>query len=335
MKARSSVKRCVGICFVVAQLAYLSTYWYSTWLNARVPCSTASECPGDGGESPRLAKPPVFNSKEHAGPRYLTFARIGEYGRLGNQLFQVASTVGIAEKNGLTWKLPVAVESASIGRLFRLTGSELMIDELDQYKEQNGTFYEVQLDGFTKGVSLHGYFQSRKYFASSTDTLRTIFSIPQTFVERVLNEVPQVIGNSVTLHVRRGDYVQLSHLYILLGKGYYRDALEKLDDVDVVVIVSDDIEWCKANLSLELRVDVVYSPFKDEILDFVLLFLGKHSIIANSSFSWWSAYLKTLLKPKVDQGQTFAPRPWYNPSGSLRHLNTDDLYLESWQVIDA
>ena len=62
MKARSSVKRCVGICFVVAQLAYLSTYWYSTWLNARVPCSTASECPGDGGESPRLAKPPVFNS---------------------------------------------------------------------------------------------------------------------------------------------------------------------------------------------------------------------------------------------------------------------------------
>lgn len=266
----------------------------------------------------------------------MTFVRLGQYGRLGNQLFQTASTIGIAEKNGLAWKLPAAVQNASIGRLFQLTGSNLTFDELDEYRENNGTFYDIRLDQFTKkGISLLGYFQSPQYFSSSVETLRKVFKIREELVHRVVNEVPQLLGNSVTLHIRRGDYVTLSHLYTLLGKGYYQVALERLHGIDTAIIVSDDIEWCKVHLSPAIQVNVVYSPFKDELLDFVLLFLGKHSIIANSSFSWWSAYLKMILKPRGEQGQTFAPRPWYNPSGSLRHLNTDDLYLESWQVIDA
>ena len=128
----------------------------------------------------------------------------------------------------------------------------------------------------------------------------------------------------------------MSNIYSLPGVEFYLRALRRLHKVDVIIIVSDDTEWCKEHFAPELMpgVKVVYSPFSDEHLDFVLLFLGKHSIIANSSFSWWSAYLKILLKSREEIGQVIAPRPWYHPLGHLSKLNTDTFYPHNWQVLD-
>ena len=267
---------------------------------------------------------------------FLTFSDIGEYGRLGNQMFQIAATIGIAERNGLAWVFPAHVRNTTVGKLFAITGRQ--VDHLihHQYSEKAGIFYDILIRPPTgMGTSMKGYFQSPRYFERSTMSLKSVFGVQSRYIREVIRYVPEIVEeNSVTVHVRRGDYSKLGHLYNLVGVNYYLHALSILKTIDVVIIVSDDLAWCKRHLGPKLQEKVVYSPFKDEKLDFVLLYLGRHTIIANSSFSWWSAYLKKILKEEKMRGEVIAPRPWYNLSGSYAHLNTPDFYPPTWTVID-
>ena len=177
---------------------------------------------------------------------FLTYANIGKYGRLGNQIFQLASTIGIAESNKMPWKLPSTITNASIGQLFDLHGDLYDVnDDLEEYKEQQELFYDVRLPACKgAGISLSGYFQSLKYFASSLTTLERVLRLRRAHIKHVTLHVPDVLRtHSVTMHVRRGDYVGLSDLYSLPGVEFYRRALATLREVDVVIVVSDDIEW--------------------------------------------------------------------------------------------
>lgn len=267
---------------------------------------------------------------------FLTFADIGNYGRLGNQLFQVASTIGIAEHNSMSWAFPEHIENTTVGELFGITGRRLDSLINFEYTEKDQLYYDISLSPPPgKAVSIKGYFQSPRYFQYSSASLRSVFKIQSHIQREVTKRVPEVrLRNSVTLHVRRGDYKKLNHMYNLLEPEYYINALTRLKAIDVVIIVSDDIRWCQNNLGPRIRHRVVYSPFSEQKYDFTLLYLGKHSILANSSFSWWSAYLKYLLKPKALRGKVFAPRPWYNVSGQYANLNVKEFYPMDWVVLD-
>ena len=126
-------------------------------------------------------------------------------------------------------------------------------------------------------------------------------------------------------------------LYRVLGHHYYKEALERLhnSNVGAIIIAGDDkIEAFKLLRFIQslglYNVPMAISPFADPGYDLALLSMCKHLIIANSSFSWWAAYLNML---QSYNGTVIAPSPWYKPDGGLSHLNSLHFYLPHWHVL--
>ncbi|MEO5892037.1 MAG: alpha-1,2-fucosyltransferase, partial [Ferruginibacter sp.] len=139
--------------------------------------------------------------------------------------------------------------------------------------------------------SLDGYWQSANYFNDIRETLLN------EFTPRHLPAFPHwiTIDNTVAVHVRRADYLA-EHRYGFLGINYYEDAIammkEKIAD-PLFVFFSDDIAWCKANFNNK---DVIFfedDKWDKDYLQLHLISKCNHQIIANSSFSWWGAWLNT------------------------------------------
>ena len=178
----------------------------------------------------------------------------------------------------------------------------------------------------TGTVGLDGYFQSELYFADVRQTLLHEFRprAPLSRENNVLAETIRAVAGA-SLHVRRGDYVsdpKTSAVHGVCSPAYYQRAIsllrERYEDLRVFVF-SDDPAWCRANLSLDGATFVEGNGAAPEC-DIFLMAQCRHHIIANSSFSWWGAWL-------ADQpGTTIAPRPWFS-DGTLRD---DDLIPSAW-----
>lgn len=263
----------------------------------------------------------------------LTFGAIGKQGWLGNQLFQVASTIGIARSHGLKWEFPESISGTEFGSLCNLTGL-LKVDELVtafNYPEHQGTYYKIALPADKPLISLSGYFQSPLYFDKYRAEIKKVLRVNGHVLRRVEREVPEVAwANAVAVHVRRGDYLGLRNIYNILNIEYYLDALSRFKQVDVVLVASNDMEWCKEKFQ-GLPYKIVFSPFKnDPIHDFVLLARAKSLVMANSSMSWWAAYFKMLY---FGNGTIISPKPWYVRNGPLGTLNSREFYLDHWNII--
>ena len=147
------------------------------------------------------------------------------------------------------------------------------------------------------------------------------------FVETAVPEV--ILPNTVAMHVRRGDYLQLNHIFNVLPISYYTAALSRINKIDNLIITSDDIPWCQDHFA-KLPYKVIYSPFLDVRYDFLLLSRSKRLVMANSSLSWWAAYIKML---HFGNGTVIAPRPWFNLTGPNAKWNSDNFYMPHWQVL--
>ncbi len=173
---------------------------------------------------------------------------------------------------------------------------EILIDYNEKFKRFSGeTFY------------LDGYWQSEEYFKDVENEVRNAFVFPN-FNESPNIELYKKIGqtNAVALHVRRGDFLGNSK-FICLGKtDYYQQAIRYISDrVDspLFIVLSDDIEWCKKKLDLQGEsIFVDWNKDDKSFRDMQIMSVCKHCIIANSSFSWWGAWLnrnpnKIILAP--------------------------------------
>ena len=180
---------------------------------------------------------------------------------------------------------------------------------------------------------LDGYWQTEKYFADVGDTIRrefTIASWADRRAEAVAGEIAAL--ESVSIHVRRGDYV--SHLPTNQAHGtctldYYHEAVRRMSarlSRPHFFVFSDDPEWVAANLRLDHPTTLVSGLLTgNQYDDLRLMSLCRHHIIANSSFSWWGAW----LNPRPDK-VVIAPRQWGNdPSWDDR-----DLLPESWITVE-
>ena len=116
---------------------------------------------------------------------------------------------------------------------------------------------------------------------------------------------------SISLHIRRGDYVsdkRANAIFSICSLDYYRRAIDHIDSTGSVYVFSDDIAWARENLeSSKPLVFVDSDPARDTIRDLWLMSQAHHHIIANSSYSWWGAWLAG-----PDKGATIAPQKWYN-----------------------
>ena len=257
----------------------------------------------------------------------LAFNQIGNLGRLGNQMFEYAAVRGIAAKHGYEWCIPpfnkTGIENYSLHQCFKLESvEEDNLNYLDHYQYMQERFFHFDEELFSlcpDHVSLQGYFQSEKYFKHIENEIREDF----TFKKEVFDpckEMVSSVDNPIALHVRRTDYVANSTNHPLCTLNYYKAALKNFNDERNVIVFSDDPEWChQQQLFSDDR--FIISENTDNRVDLCLMSLCKDFIIANSSFSWWAAWLG-------NRGKVIAPQKWFPDD-----KNTNDLYCETWEVI--
>ena len=168
------------------------------------------------------------------------------------------------------------------------------------------------------------YFQSEKYFKHIEHEIRQDFTFKNEIAIPCKHKM-STVDTPIALHIRRGDYLRNSAYHNNLGLDYYASALKKFDDDRTVLIFSDDSQWCKEQeLFAEDR--FLVSEGSDSYTDLCLMSLCSDFIIANSSFSWWGAWLSKAVDKVV-----CAPEKWFGPENA--HHDTSDLLPDEWVII--
>ena len=241
------------------------------------------------------------------------------HGGMGNQMFQYATAISIAKKNN-TFSRFLYTENCGTYRPFRLKVFKNL--EIEKYINSNEIFQRIEDDFIYRDyvtneqdLYLDGYWQSEKYFKDNEEEIRNVFEIDE-FINYVVPD------NSISLHIRRGDYLNSNGYHPIQTMEYYKKALNKVGDYDKLFILSDDITWCKENVIFD---NVVFVEGQSEIQDMKVMSLCDHNIIANSSFSWWGAWLNDNPNKKV-----IAPSKWF---GNEPKLNTSDIIPKEWIVL--
>lgn len=261
-------------------------------------------------------------------------------GGLGNQLFQSACAYAYAKRFNRNLHLSL---NSNHGNYFDtiLIGLKsyytTKFHHSDHIHRESGPLKYDQIPDIPGRLNLSGYFQSVKYFLDYKDEVKKLFhqELPEELKVNYHHLLKDVMrGNVVVLHVRRTDYLVHDKVHGPLNPSYYQRAIEcmerKLTDesgislikiVPFYLLISDDIEFLE-----ELQEKIPVLNQRSQILrehdvnTFLLMQSFKYFIIANSTFSWWGAYL-------ADSQIVIAPKKWFGPDGPKE---TDDIYLDSW-----
>jgi hypothetical protein len=273
-------------------------------------------------------------------------------GGLGNQMFQYAVARALALRNGTELKIdthfyaqqhlhryelhvyPVSCSFVTDDELFRFgirNAKKRRFYQSFVYRnwkvvKERHFHFDPTIKLLNSPVYLAGYWQSERYFHEVGDILRTEFC-PSDSLEPHTAQIAADIQavNAVSVHVRRGDYVineRTNRLFGTCSLDYYRRAAEFVAervDSPHFFVFSDEPQWARTHLRFEFPTTYVIgnSGFRD----LQLMSRCRHHIIANSSFSWWGAWLNASPDKIV-----VAPRAWFN---ELQH-NTQDLIPEAW-----
>jgi hypothetical protein len=269
-------------------------------------------------------------------------------------MFEYAALRGIADHHGYNWCIPpfhrTGIENYSLHNCFKLESvKEDNLNYLDHFQYIQERFFHFDEDLFNQcpdNVSLHGFFQSERYFKHISDEIRKDFTFHDEHLEPCEEMMQSLKGQEpIMLHVRRGDpnlvdsrgfkwaYVNCSDQHPVQPVEYYEKALAEFDDDQPVIVFSDSPEWVKEqeffsgdrfliSEPVDKYADNSYTPYAD----LCLMSLCSHAIIANSSMSWWGAWLIENPNKKV-----IAPQMWFGPTYADK--NTEDLYLENWIVL--
>ncbi len=281
---------------------------------------------------------------------------------LGNQMFQYALAYTLSKKYDEKIVLdPFYLENRFFGANWTFRSFELdvfgiekhyrlphifsrkllhprLIEMLRSWQFNGNYIREVwgqYVDHFPKNAYIDGWFNSYKYFESYHDDIRILFQVKTPISPRnqsVLDMIQKVGNKSVSLHVRRGDYVTLASTnkwHGVCSLGYYESAInmirEKIEN-PVFFIFSDDIEWCKENIHFPEGITPHYIDHNGSAWheDLRLMYSCDHHIIANSSFSWWGAYLGRNTDRIV-----IAPKKWLETDT----FNTQNIIPPSWILL--
>jgi hypothetical protein len=255
-----------------------------------------------------------------------TFSNLGRLGRFGNQLFQIASTIGIALKNGHEYVFPAWEHTKHFQRPIPQSARPLNADLI----LSQGPCHLQRMDfklttSQAHLVDLKGLFYSEKYFLHCKELVHSYFD-PATLILREINKsYGECLKNEPTciVVVKRGDYAFYPLQNPMMPAQFYRQAMEMFRNDTTFIVTSDDVEWCKANITAKR---IVYLPQEKWVHNFFLGTLCQDAIISNTSFGWWIAWLNKNSNKRV-----VAPKQWFGPGYS--HLDTRDLLPENWVTI--
>ena len=283
-------------------------------------------------------------------------------GGLGNQMFQYAAGRRLAEKHSTLLKLDVTgFEEYKLRRYslhcFQCWEYIATKNEIDNIIYQQGfvndlkhkmfSIFKLQLSknsnwiiekqfnfdnqilNSPNNILLDGYWQTEKYFSDITGILQREFFVKyqqDTQSQKVANQIKST--ESISLHVRRTDYVQntlTNQIHGTCDQDYYDRAVSYIGERVInphFFIFSDEPEWARSNLKLRFPMTVVdCNDASRNYEDLRLMSMCKHNVIANSSFSWWAAWLNPNSNKIV-----LAPQKWFNDNTR----NTKDLIPDQW-----
>ena len=247
-------------------------------------------------------------------------------------MFQYASLKGIARNRGYDYSIPpeevfgqhdplVKNSQLNIYNVFEnISENNIQISKNPILAERMHEFDRQLFDSCPDNVDLYGYYQSPKYFEHIADEIKKDFKFTNE-VESLCNEMIESINGKkvVSLHIRRTDYT-VNNNHPLQPISYYEDALKLFDKNTQILVFSDDPKWCQEQ-GLFADDSVMISEGNDADIDLCLMTKCDYHIIANSSFSWWGAWLG-------DSEKVVAPSNWF--SDSCAGKSVKDMEFSDW-----
>ena len=251
-------------------------------------------------------------------------------GGLGNQLFSISHALSQGWKNNR----PVVFQPYSytplqgnttnyyINNIFKKLTFSNNFNNFNTVKELSFDFNPVS--PLSTNTIFEGYFQSSKHWYGYDDDIQNIFQ-PDENIKTYLNKkYPEIKNeNTVSIHIRRGDYVNSPSIHPIISLDYINKALTLFDSYSNIFIFTDDHNWVNKNF-LDKKYILVNEEF--DWLELYLMSLCNHNIISNSTFSWWGSFLNKYNNKKI-----IAPSIWFGPDGP----KLNDLYEKYWTIIDV
>lgn len=265
-------------------------------------------------------------------------------GGLGNQMFQVATGFAYAKRDGVPFYIK-RTKNFNDGRSLYWDSvlerfKEFLVDKLPDgistWTEPEGaTAYHNLPVVPSNGIRINGYFQSSKYFYNSKPLIRILLSAPDSLQERMRAKWPHLFDAGkevVVVHARRTDYCKDAHMISFHGPlsiKYYQNAVsymcEKVKSPHFLLVSDDNSFWSAVISMVPAISECGYTILESEndVETLALLQQFRHYIIANSTFSWWGAWLS-------GSKNVCAPSQWFGPIGPKKY---EDIYEEEWTRI--
>lgn len=231
----------------------------------------------------------------------------------------------IATKNELKM-ITRYIPNYKLSRIVRFFFSKRNTEYLEKIDYQ----YDKEVYNVNTDCYYEGYWQSYKYFENIEPLIKDTFTFYKLDYFKNYSLIQQLSNiNSVAIHVRRGDYVNASAFKNICTEKYYSDAINYVNNIIPLpnfFIFSNDIEWCKNNISKLIKnrsvVFINDNYQENSYIDMYLMSLARCCIIANSSFSWWGAWLNSRNDKII-----ISPCKWTNYS------NSKDIFPSNWVLI--
>lgn len=249
-------------------------------------------------------------------------------GRTGNNMFQIATAMNLAKRNNTIAKY-WGDDSYING--FKLKGIEKTNKPNKKKYVEKSFNYDKDFENINDGTNIEGYFQSEKYFSNIKDEIKRCFSFNFQIVNNTTKHKDGAYKSilkgemSTAIHVRRTDYLKHPKIYSELNKKYYDSCLECISEKGKVLVFSDDIKWCQSQFDKSFE----YINMKP-IESMYLMSRCSNIIMANSTFSWWAAWIGTPQK-------VIYPKNWFGKEWPYKNIHLTyeecirDLFPQEWQ----
>lgn len=252
-------------------------------------------------------------------------------GGLGNQMFQISNAVCQGLKNNIPSIFqPVAYTPMQANQptkyLENIFKKVNFNDSLTGYKTMEYPWHYVDINvKWDSPIQFYGYFQSSKNFLGFNDEIINLFSPNDNEIYKLKTKYPEINNkNTVSLHIRRGDYLGIGDILPVIDKSYIDHCIELIGTYSYLFVFSDDKQWVKNNLNYP---NMIIVDSLEDYEDLWLISMCNHNIMSNSSFSWWGSFLNKHKDKKV-----FVPSMWFGPMGEQ---NYNDIYEQNWNRINV
>jgi hypothetical protein len=256
-------------------------------------------------------------------------------GRLGNQMFQIAAALSLAEDFGAEAIFPDLLhrtqeDIALNNRYFFSSLKKILPKTPSSYSFYEHSHFQFAPIPYQPNMEVFGYFQSEKYFRHNREKICAVFEPSEEIKQYLTTKYRDLINypNTVAIHLRayKLESVEIEKCFPFLPGEFYMEAADFFPEDAFFVIFSDRIDWAREELKQFTRPHI-FIENEPHYYDFYLMSFCKHQIISPSSFSWWAAYLN-----KNPDKIVVAPDPWFNPISGHDSSNVipEDWHTLSW-----